>query len=363
MKKTHCLPDEIETIQGIVCWSLGQLAHPFDSPKLITEMLNGMREVTGSARVDLLLYQSDMNILFFANSSSGELKTDGENKLSLADTRNSVPVQALTGGHTVLVADVRDSGFLSLSAGTRNLLSVPVVYGDRLHGVLSMEHPLADVYDSETVQWTESLSSVFAVLLEQSYIGEQMFRLNQRIIDQMTQAATETDPTYRAHAERVSEIAGTIAEEMGLTPEIVSAIRDSGFLHDVGKSGVSGNILVKPGTLSADEMTEVRRHPVLGRFLLKPLGFQPAVIDGVTSHHERWDGTGYPRGLSGNEIPISGRILAVAEALDVMTSDQPYRERMTREAALDELKKQGGHQFDPDVVTALIRFEEKQTGQ
>jgi len=239
-------------------------------------------------------------------------------------------------------------------------VGIPVVYGDRIHGVLNLEHSLADAYDDDTVRWIQALSSILAVLLEQSYLSEQIFRLNQKLIDKMTETATEADPTYRAHAERVSAIAGAIAEELGLKPELVLAVRDSGFLHDVGKSGVSQNILVKPGSLNDDEMKEVRRHPVLGRFLLKPLGFQPAVIEGVASHHERWDGKGYPRGLSGEQIPIAGRILAVAEAFDVMTSDQPYRGKMTKEKAIEEIRSQVGKQFDPVVVEALLRLKSAQ---
>jgi putative nucleotidyltransferase with HDIG domain len=320
-------------------------------------LLARLRELTGSVRVDLLIYQSDMSVLFFAETAAADSSRSAQLRLSLADTKNSVPVEALVGGHTVLVTDVRDSGLLGLSSGSRTLLGVPVVYSDRVHGVLSLEHSLADAYDDDLVRWVEAISTLFAVLLEQTYLSEQLFKLNQRIIDQMTASATESDPAYRPHAERVSELAGSIAEELGLAPAMVQAIRDSGFLHDVGKSGVSRAILVKPGSLDEGEMQEVRRHPVLGRFLLKPLGFQPAVIEGVVSHHERWDGKGYPRGLTGDQIPIAGRILAVAEAYDVMTSDQPYRSKMSIEQAVSEIKDKTGSQFDPGVVAALLKLE------
>jgi len=350
-------PDSFDYLQDIVCWGLGQIARPFDSPSLIKAFLNGLRDTTGSVRADLLIYQSDMNILFFSETASADTDSPEQGKISLADTKNSAPVEALSGGHTVLVADVRDSGLLSLSSGSRTLLAIPVIYGNRVHGVLNIEHALPDAYDAETVRWVEALSSLLSVLLEQSYLSEQVFRLNQKLIDQMTESVAQSDPGYRAHAERVASIAQAIARELKLDSDTVHAVRDSGFLHDVGKSGVSDGILVKPGKLTDTEMEEVRRHPVLGRFLLKPLGFQPSVIEGVASHHERWDGKGYPRGLEANEIPITGRILAVAEAYDVMTSDQPYRKKLEREVALKDIKEQSGSQFDPEVVDALLRLD------
>ncbi len=351
------LPGNIKNIEDIARWGLGQLARPFDSHSLIKLLLNGVKETTGSARADLLLYQSDMNILFFSDSVIADAPGEGGGKISLVDSKNSAPVEALSGGHTVLVADVRDSGLLSLSPGSRTLLSVPVIYGERVHGVLNLEHTEPDAFGSETVRWFEALSSIFAVILEQSYLSEQVFRLNQRLIDQMTKSATESDPGFRAHAERVSAIAVAIAKELDLGISLVQTVRDSGFLHDIGKSGVADNILVKPGNLTEEEYDEMKRHPILGRFLLKPLGFQPAVIEGVVSHHERWDGKGYPRGLTGEEIPMAGRILAVAEAYDVMTSDQPYREKMTIEEAVEDIRNNAGEQFDPGVVEALLRLD------
>ncbi len=350
-------PESLKTVQDVVCWGLGQLARPFDSSALIRALLTGLRGTTGSLRADLLLFQSDMNILFFSESVSADSDGVGKDNISLADSKRSAAVEALAGGHTVLVEDVRESGLLSFSPGSRTLLSAPVIYGERLHGVLNLEHSERDAYDALIVSWIEALGSLLSVILEQSYLAEQVFRLNQRLIDQMTDDASEADPGYRAHASRVSAIAEAIARGLDLDASLVRAVRDSGFLHDIGKSGVSQSILVKPGNLTDDEFREIRRHPVLGRFILKPLGFQPAVIEGVASHHERWDGKGYPRGLEGEHIPMTGRILAVAEAYDVMTSDQPYRAKMTSQQAIADIRNQAGSQFDPQVVQALLNLD------
>ena len=354
------MPDlnmEIKTLKDIVCYSLGSFARPFDSTELIRKILNSLQAITGSLRGDLLIYQSDMNILFFSETASSGSETENHVKINIADSRNSAPVKALESGYTVYLDDVRESGMQSLSPGAKTLLAVPVIYSECIHGVLSLEHRDVGAYDSETVRWIEATSSILASLLEISYQKERIFRINQRLIDSMTGQLAETDPQYRDHAERVSNLAVAIAKKLDLSLDLVNAVRESGYLHDIGKAGVSGSILVKPGNLTDDEFREIKRHPILGRFMLKPLGFQPEVIEGVASHHERWDGAGYPRGLKGDQIPITGRILAVAEAFDVMTSEQPYREKMSREEALKDISNQAGMQFDPLVVDALLQLD------
>jgi putative nucleotidyltransferase with HDIG domain len=350
---------EIKMVKDIVCYALGQFARPFDNPGLIKEIVDSLRRTTGSLRGDLLLYQSDMNIMFFSETSSVKPQSGKNMQLNITDSQKSVPAKALNGGYTVQIDDVRESAFQSLSPGAKTLLAVPVIYCDCIHGVLSLEHEEVSAYDSETVKWIEAVGSILAALLEHSYMSERVFRINQRLIDSMTGNLTQNDPGYKPHAERVANLAVALARQLKLPIDIIEAVHESGYLHDIGKSGVKNNILVKPGSLTASEFQEVKKHPVLGRFLLKPLGFSPRVIEGVVSHHERWDGTGYPRGLSGEQIPVTGRILAVAEAFDVMTTDQPYREMMSIEAALMDIQNQAGMQFDPEVVEALVKLDLK----
>ncbi len=351
------MPDinnEIKTVRDVICHALTEFARPFDSTVLIKDIITRLREITGSTRGDLLLYQSDLNILFFSETSSIDTSTTDPLKINITDSKKSAPVEALTGGHTVLVDDVSESSLQSISPGSKTILSVPIIYSENIHGVLNLEHSDAGAFDEETVAWIEAAGTVLASLLEHSYLKERIFYLNQRLIDSMTSDLVKADPHYRDHAERVSGLAAALAEKLNLPSDLVKAVRESGYLHDLGKTGVNESILVKPGNLTDDEYREMQKHPVLGRFLLKPLGFQPAVLEGVVSHHEKWDGTGYPRGLSGEQIPITGRILAVAEAFEVMTSDQPYRQKRSTEEAMEDIKSVAGAQFDPDVVEALV---------
>jgi HD-GYP domain-containing protein (c-di-GMP phosphodiesterase class II) len=146
---------------------------------------------------------------------------------------------------------------------------------------------------------------------------------------------------------------------MRLSEETMRVIRMGGLLHDVGKIGVPDEILRKPGRLTADEWEVMRRHPYLGALIVAGVPDMEPILDIVRSHHERWDGQGYPQGLHGAEIPLLGRILAVADAFSAMTTDRPYRKGMGWEVALEEIRANMGTQFDPALAQAFLRAAKK----
>jgi len=160
------------------------------------------------------------------------------------------------------------------------------------------------------------------------------------------------------HTTRVTQLALALAEavapELTLDPQLAYGFR----LHDIGMIGVPSSTLTKPGPLTQAEIDEIREHPWLGERIVAPvpaLGETARQI--IASHHERWDGSGYPRGVRGTEIPLAARIFAVADAYDSMTHDQAYRDALTREAALEEIRSGAGRDFDPDVVQAFLALE------
>jgi len=158
-----------------------------------------------------------------------------------------------------------------------------------------------------------------------------------------------------AHTARVTEIAlaiaGTVAPDLLPDPQLAYGFR----LHDIGMIGVSNVTLLKPGALSPAEVDEIREHPWLGERIVAPVPALGGVARQVIAcHHERWDGSGYPRGLRGAEIPIAARIFAVVDAYDAMTNDQPYRDALGDEEARDEIQAKAGLEFDPDVVAAFM---------
>lgn len=173
-------------------------------------------------------------------------------------------------------------------------------------------------------------------------------------LEAMVIAIDNKDHYTRTHSEEVTEYAQWIAEELGLSGEQKHTLRVAGLVHDVGKIGIPDEILLKPDMLTTAEYETMKQHAVLGAVMLAALPGMEQVAPIVRSHHERWDGRGYPDGLAGEGIPLLARILAVADAFSAMTTDRPYRKGMDWQSALAELQRQKGRQFDPLVVDAFV---------
>jgi putative two-component system response regulator len=168
----------------------------------------------------------------------------------------------------------------------------------------------------------------------------------------------ETKGRYmRGHARRVSFYAGLLAERMGLYGKDQDQVRMAGFLHDLGKVGVPSELLLREGALDPNERKIMEQHPVIGARLVRPLLLQSDLTLAIQHHHEWWDGTGYPDGLSGTDIPYTARIVAIADAFDAMSCDRPYRRALRRDVVLGELRRFAGVQFDPHLAkefTAIV---------
>jgi response regulator RpfG family c-di-GMP phosphodiesterase len=177
-------------------------------------------------------------------------------------------------------------------------------------------------------------------------------------LEAMITALDFRDNETHGHSRRVVEYAVLVAQAMGVGEPDLSWIRRGAILHDVGKIGVSDAILRKPGKLDAAEWEEMKRHPEMGYRMLKHIKFLKPALDIVHCHQERWDGSGYPLGLKGEQIPLGARIFAAVDTFDAMTSDRPYRAAMSIEAARDEIRRFSGIQFDPKIASAFLSIEE-----
>ena len=173
------------------------------------------------------------------------------------------------------------------------------------------------------------------------------------IAETLINAMEAKDVYLRGHSQRVAELAGQIAEEMDLDETVCEDLKVAGRLHDVGKIGIREAILNKPDRLTSEEFEHVKQHVQIGLDILAPLFHLKTPLNYVEHHHERWDGAGYPRGLSGEGIPLGARILCAADTFDALTSKRAYRAPMTPLAALEHLKVDIGKQFDPRVYDAL----------
>ena len=189
-------------------------------------------------------------------------------------------------------------------------------------------------------------------------VREQTLQLQGSLVSTMESLARileVRDPETREHSLRVTEYSVRTAEEMGLSPEEIERIRTASALHDIGKLGLRQEVLNKEETLRQDEVEHIHRHPLIASAILDPIEELEEIIRLIRHHHENFDGSGYPDGLAGEEIPLGARIIAVADTYDAITSTRPYREARSEEFAVGEIRKHAGEQFDPAVVEKFLR--------
>jgi putative nucleotidyltransferase with HDIG domain len=208
--------------------------------------------------------------------------------------------------------------------------------------------------------WTLALFIIPILLVRyayQLYLG--MREVHISTLAALASALDAKDPYTHGHSYRVSRYALLIGEEMGLPDQHLQALEYAALLHDLGKIGIDGEIIAKPGKLSPEEYEMMKTHPAKGAKIIERLRFLKEAADIVKYHHERVDGKGYPDGLKGEEIPLMARILHVCDTFDAMTSSRPYREALSEERTLEELRKYRGTQFDERVVDALLALHER----
>jgi putative nucleotidyltransferase with HDIG domain len=167
------------------------------------------------------------------------------------------------------------------------------------------------------------------------------------------------DKETEGHTQRVTEITVRLARALGVSDSEMVHIRRGALLHDIGKMAIPDNILQKPGPLTEEEWKEMRRHPEYAQQMLSPIVYLRAALDIPYCHHERWDGTGYPRGLKGEEIPLSARIFSIVDVWDALLSNRPYRRGCTEESVLEYLRKLSGVSFDPYLVDEFLELHRK----
>ena len=203
---------------------------------------------------------------------------------------------------------------------------------------------------------SENIANIFKLAEDHMYRRKlsESRSMHYKTIDTILKTLHGKSAREKLHSERVGELCESIAAALELDPEDVKEFRAIGMMHDIGKIAIDLSILDKPGSLDKMERAEIERHPELGYQLLRSINDFAKLAEYTLSHHERWDGTGYPRKLEGSEIPLQSRIIAIADAYDSMTSDRPYRSAMNREAAAKEIFSEKGRQFDPEIVKVFM---------
>lgn len=235
-------------------------------------------------------------------------------------------------------------------------ISVPLKSSGRTLGVINVSSQGERRFTESDVLLLTRLAADAGMALENAHLYDELRQSFMETVAALAQAVDAKDPYTRGHSERVTDLALAIGAELKVSAEDMAVLRSAAVLHDIGKIGIAEQILRKPGPLDAQEWATMRQHPDLGAGIVGPVSSLGPVVPILQHHHERWDGTGYPGHLRGEEIPLGSRILSVADAYEAMTSDRAYRNAISEGEAISILKAGAGHQWDPRVVKAFLHL-------
>ena len=336
----------------------------FDLQVTLTIVLN---EVVKQLQVDaacvLLLQPGNSRLEYVAsqgfrtrNIESTSLRIGEGNAGRAVMERRIVEVPNLAGseGKFIRAQLLADEGFVSHYA-------VPLVTKGEVKGVLEIFHRSRLNANPEWLDFLETLGGQTAIAIENSMLFQDLQRSNFELamaydatIEGWSRALDLRDRETEGHTQRVTDMTLKLARKMGLGEERLIPIRRGALLHDIGKMGVPDYILHKPEELTKDELSIMRQHPQLAYDMLEPIAYLRDALNIPYCHHEKWDGTGYPRRLSGTQIPLEARLFTIVDVWDALTTDRPYRNGWPREKALKYIREESGKYFDPKLVEMFL---------
>lgn len=272
--------------------------------------------------------------------------------------------------YTLTISDLKETPSsprhnLSLAEGFTVYHAIPLVSKNQINGILEVYQKDAQPLSHDVMDFLESLATQAAIAIDVATLIEDLQSSNQELIaaydstiEGWSRALDLRDKETEGHTQRVTEMALHLARAVGMTEEELVHVYRGSLMHDIGKMGIPDSILLKPAPLTPEEIELMKMHPIYAYHLLKPIRFLHPALDIPYCHHERWDGSGYPRGLKGTQIPLAARIFAVVDVWDALVSDRPYSPRWQKEDALRYIKDYAGVYFDAEIVDIFIKMME-----
>jgi len=324
---------------------------------LLWKMADFARDILEADRCSIFIYDEKRNTLW--------------TKVAHEVDRIQIPADKGVAGYTALSKEIqividayndfRFSPDIDKITGyiTKTILAVPLLdHNNCTIGVFQALNKHNGIFTYEDAEFLLFISNYTSAAIENALLSERLKQNHFKIINKLSTAAEFKDEETSNHTKRVGEYAACIAKEIGLDPEKVEMIRYTAPMHDVGKIGISDDILLKPGKLSPEEFKTMQTHTMIGYNILhdEESIFLEEAAQIALEHHEKFDGSGYPYGKSGEEISLSGRIVAVADVFDALTSTRPYKKAWSIENALELLKEERGKHFDPEIIDIFFKI-------
>ncbi len=336
----------------------------FDSNITLNVILHNVKNELEVDAVNILLLNPVTHTLDYAAGLGFRTRGIEQSHVKLADgyagtaareyRTASCPNLKLAGGSFSRSSLLAVEGFAAHFA-------TPLIVKGQVKGVLELFHRKTFEPESEWISYFETLATQAAIAIESASLLESLQRSNAELmlaydatIEGWSRALDLRDRETEGHTQRVTEMALELAEKMGMNEMDKQHIWRGSLLHDIGKMGVPDSILLKPGPLSGSEMEVMRRHPLYAYQMLSPIPYLKQAMEISYCHHEKWDGSGYPRGLKGEDIPLSARLFAVIDVFDALTSDRPYRKAWPSEDVYRYIEEQAGKHFDPRIAKIFL---------
>jgi len=312
-------------------------------------------KISGANRGSVMLFNEKKNVFFI--KAAYNLSKKIIRKVTFAKDENTIG-WVVKNKKPLYIKDLEQDKRFSKKEGIdyklKQLLMVPIIIEGEVKGVINLDNNTS--FTTDTISLLKSFSEQAAVTINNARLYQKIQDSYFEIVKALAQAIEVKDPYTHGHSARVMEYAVQIAQKLGLLEEEIESLRYAAILHDIGKIGVRGIILNNPNGLTTEEYDEVKRHPIIGENIITPIELLQPIRPLIRHHHEWYNGKGYPDGLSGENIPLGARILAVADAYDAMKSDRPYRKTLTEETAIQELKRGNRTQFDPKTVEVFLEL-------
>ncbi|MCM8831692.1 MAG: HD domain-containing protein, partial [Candidatus Omnitrophica bacterium] len=297
-----------------------------------------------------------------------QLKIVAANGLNNQDIKNfilkpneSISGFVLTQNRPLLVENLVNENYLkSINKENYligNFISIPISLQNQIFGVLHVcIKNTGQLFTKSEFLFLENIGRLIALVFKNIFLYQELNENYLKTIAALASAIDARDPYTKYHSENVTRYSVAIAEEMKLPYKDIETIKQAALLHDIGKIGIRDEVLLKTAKLDEREYEQIKTHPLKAQQILESLSFLKDISAIIRHHHERFDGKGYPDGLSDVQIELGARIIAVADTFDAMTTDRPYRKALTLEEAIEELQKAKNTQLDPEIVDYFIKI-------